>query len=386
MKETIEQEVDKVDQKQKNKRQRYNGKVKRREWTNDPEEAAKRPKLDPADRIKRKKSAVMLAYSGVGYSGMQRNPGQKTIEEDILKAMLKNNWITEDGYQQPQQAQFQRAARTDKNVSAARQVVSLKLPESIDIEAINKDLPDVIRIFSVKRVTKGFNSKTSCDARTYSYTLPTYTLAKKDESIEESIFRLSPERLEELNNILKLYIGTRNYHNFTIRKEATDPSAKRFIMSFECPTPFVPDNTEVEFARLKITGQSFMMHQIRKMVGLVIAIMRGYKAPETISLALKQERVNIPQAPGLGLVLDRIHYTRYNERYGEDGVHEKLLFEAEDDKVEEFFKKNIVTNILETELKSKNMHEWVKTLDIHSFDVKEKQPDDEEETIGNNSD
>jgi tRNA pseudouridine38-40 synthase len=58
---------------------------------------------------------------------MQRNPDVPTIEEELLKAMLKNNWISEDGYKTPQQAFFQRAARTDKGVSAARQVVSLKL-------------------------------------------------------------------------------------------------------------------------------------------------------------------------------------------------------------------------------------------------------------------
>lgn len=56
-----------------------------------------------------------------------RNPETKTIEEDLLKAMLKNNWITEDAFKQIQTIQFQRAARTDKGVSAARQCVSLKL-------------------------------------------------------------------------------------------------------------------------------------------------------------------------------------------------------------------------------------------------------------------
>lgn len=43
--------------------------------------------------------------------------------------MLKTSWITEEAYTTPQQAFFQRAARTDKGVSAARQVVSVKLRE-----------------------------------------------------------------------------------------------------------------------------------------------------------------------------------------------------------------------------------------------------------------
>lgn len=61
---------------------------------------------------------------------MQRNPDTKTIEEELLVAMLKHKWITEEGFKQPQTIQFQRAARTDKGVSAARQCVSLKLRKS----------------------------------------------------------------------------------------------------------------------------------------------------------------------------------------------------------------------------------------------------------------
>lgn len=58
---------------------------------------------------------------------MQRNPDVNTIEEELLKAMFKNKMITEDSFNQPQYAHFQRAARTDKGVSAARQCISLKL-------------------------------------------------------------------------------------------------------------------------------------------------------------------------------------------------------------------------------------------------------------------
>jgi tRNA pseudouridine38-40 synthase len=67
--------------------------------------------------VKRRKSLVLLGYSGVNYTGMQRNPDVPTIEEELLKAMLKNDWINEEGYKTPQQAFFQRAARTDKGVS-----------------------------------------------------------------------------------------------------------------------------------------------------------------------------------------------------------------------------------------------------------------------------
>lgn len=248
----------------------------------------------------------------------------------------------------------------------------------MDIDALNKDLPSDIKVFAVKKVTKGFNSKTTCDARSYSYTLPTYSFAKDGEDFAVSSFRLSTERFEELNKLLGMYVGTKNYHNFTIKKEANDASAKRFIMSFECQTPFVPNDTEVEFARLKITGQSFMMHQIRKMVGLVIAIMRGFVDSEIINRAVEKERVLVPQAPGLGLVLDNVHYPRYNERYGSDGVHEQLLFEEEDEAIEEFFRDNIMKTIIETELRDNPMSNWTDRLRRHSYDFTLKEGQDAE--------
>lgn len=58
-----------------------------------------------------------------------RNPGVRTIEEDLLKALWDVKYITEEDFNNQQNAQFQRSSRTDKGVSAARQVVSLKLRE-----------------------------------------------------------------------------------------------------------------------------------------------------------------------------------------------------------------------------------------------------------------
>ncbi|XP_043864066.1 tRNA pseudouridine synthase A isoform X2 [Drosophila mojavensis] len=199
--------------------------LKRKKWVDwkaqDEEDAAngkKRAPFDPADRIKRKKSAILLSYCGANYYGMQRNPGMQTIEEELFKAMLKHKWITEDSFEQVQIACFQRAARTDKGVSAARQVCSVKLPEELDLEAFNKDLPEQIRIFGVERVTKGFNAKDQCNARTYTYTLPTIAFAAFDDQHDQETYRIPIERLEKVSATLKLYEGTKNFHNFTSKK------------------------------------------------------------------------------------------------------------------------------------------------------------------------
>jgi tRNA pseudouridine38-40 synthase len=131
--EQFEKQKEEKSEWRKTKKERYNGKTRRREWVPETEEAkkARLETMDPSERVKRKKSLILLGYSGVNYCGMQRNPEVATVEEELLKTMLKHKWITDEIFKLPQQGFFQRAARTDKGVSAARQVVSLKLRKVI---------------------------------------------------------------------------------------------------------------------------------------------------------------------------------------------------------------------------------------------------------------
>lgn len=110
------------------KKIKFDGRSKKRFWQfNRRDDSIKRVRTDPEDRVKRRKFIMVLGYAGANYMGMQRNPDVNTIEDELLKALFKNNLITEEAFKQPQYISFQRAARTDKGVSAARQCVSLKL-------------------------------------------------------------------------------------------------------------------------------------------------------------------------------------------------------------------------------------------------------------------
>lgn len=372
---------------------RYDGRIKKRQW--EERRTDKGEGLNPTkskiikketeitgeliEKIKRRKFALLLGYSGTEYYGMQRNPNTKTIEEDLFTALLKNNYINQENFAQVQTMQFQRAARTDKGVSAARQVVSMKLPENIEVDKINEHLPEVIRLFGVKRVTKGFNSKVQCDARSYFYMLPTVVFIPAEEMMVQGGFRIEQNILEKINNILPKFIGTKNFHNFTAKKKAADPSAKRYIKSMTFDSPFV--RKDVEFMVIKIQGQSFMLHQIRKMIGLVIAIVKGYTTERTLDLAFGMEKINIPRAPGLGLVLDYVHYDRYNFRYGEDGMHDKMTWDEEEKAVDEFKEKFIYPTIIDTELKEQQMVQWVvRKLSRHTYDDAEDEDDEKSDT------
>jgi hypothetical protein len=118
-------------------------------------------------------------------------------------------------------------------------------------------------------------------------------------------------------------------------------------------------------------GQSFMLHQIRKMIGTVIAIMRGLAAKEVIDKAWLQSRIDIPIAPALGLVLEEPHYDKYNTRYGSDGTHEPLIWDSYQDDIKAFFNEWIVPTLVRGEVEDKSMFNWLSTLIIHSFDVRE---------------
>uniref|UniRef100_A0A915NLK7 tRNA pseudouridine synthase n=1 Tax=Meloidogyne floridensis TaxID=298350 RepID=A0A915NLK7_9BILA len=73
---------------------------------------------------KKVKYAMLLAYQGQNYFGMQfqRNPKFPTIENHLFNAMEAHGFITKEHYVNLMDWHFQRAARTDRSVSAVGQV------------------------------------------------------------------------------------------------------------------------------------------------------------------------------------------------------------------------------------------------------------------------
>ncbi|XP_007426163.1 tRNA pseudouridine synthase A [Python bivittatus] len=325
---------------------------------------------DETKKFPKKKVVLLLVYSGKGYHGMQRNVKNsqyRTIEDDLVSALIRSGCIPENHGEDMKKMSFQRCARTDKGVSAAGQIVSLKVWLIEDIlQKINEHLPSHIRILGLKRVTGKFNSKNRCDARTYSYMLPTFAFAHKDHAPQDETYRLSTETLEAVNDLLGCYKGTHNFHNFTSQKGPKDPSAKRYIMEMYCEEPFVRNG--LELAVVKVKGQSFMMHQIRKMIGLVIAIVKGYATKSIMEQSWGEEKVDIPKAPGLGLILERVHFESYNQRFGDDGLHEALEWAEEEEKITAFKEQHIYPTIINTEKEEKSMMNWLETLSNHQFD------------------
>lgn len=161
-------------------------------------------------------------------------------------------------------------------------------------------------------------------------------------------YRIPKERIERVQAALDCYVGTRNFHNFTIQKTARDPSAKRNIKSFVCnPNPIIINGTE--WLSLKVHGQSFMMHQIRKMVGMVALTVRCGCPIERINEAQGEQKFSIPKVPGLGLLLERPVFDSYNELQAVKHGREKLDFGRYEKELEEFKQREIYQRIFSEE-------------------------------------
>jgi tRNA pseudouridine38-40 synthase len=168
-----------------------------------------------------------------------------------------------------------------------------------------------------------------------------YILAKK-------AYRISPSRRQRVQEALSAYIGTRNFHNYTIQKSFKDPSARRIIRSFTVsPSPIIINNTE--WLSLKVHGQSFMMHQIRKMVAMVALIVRCGAPLSRISDSYGSDNISIPKAPGLGLLLERPVFETYNERAVREFQKEKIDFARFEKEIAEFKQREIYERIFREE-------------------------------------
>lgn len=316
---------------------------------------------------KKRKVALFLSYVGHGYQGMQRNPGCKTIEDDLFEALHKSGAISDANADDTgfQKIHWARAARTDKGVSAMCQVVSLMMipyPDDL-IEIINSNLPDVIHVLGYQRVVRGFDARKTCDQRRYEYIFPAWVFDPSVQSVsqggEPSVADASNENNETLisskrrrilterdptfvfdeacaakmTSILQQFEGTHNFHNYTVKMDPNSPQAKRFMLKFECNGTFEIDGEP--WVRMTVLGQSFILHQIRKMVGMAIAEYKGIAPEGSLKYALKaRQRIVVPMAPDLGLFLDECVFKAYNDRWKD--LHGPLSFDIYRDEVEKF--------------------------------------------------
>ncbi|KAL9053161.1 MAG: hypothetical protein Q9162_004958 [Coniocarpon cinnabarinum] len=187
------------------------------------------------------------------------------------------------------------------------------------------------------------------------------SLRKAYQSAKRS-YRIQPERLARIQPILDEFLGTKNFHNYTVEKSFRDPSAKRHIRSWKVnATPIVIKGTE--WLSLKIHGQSFMMHQIRKMVAMVALVVRCGCDPARIREIFGAVNASIPKVPALGLLLERPVFDSYNEGAAKNFSREPIGFEKFEDKIEDFKRREIYQRQFDEEEQFNQFHQFFSHVD-----------------------
>ncbi|GAA93704.1 uncharacterized protein L969DRAFT_53498 [Mixia osmundae IAM 14324] len=360
------------------------------------------------NKLPKRKVALLVGYCGTGYYGSQIQSELRTIEGAFFEGLVKAGCISKDNAESASKVGLARTARTDAGVHAAGNLFSLKLilqPTTLAssdniVEHINRHLPDHLRVWACPRVTGGFNPRSNCDSRWYNYTLPTHVflppkpgtpmaarMAEKpletfwNEQNPELIFadtlparklwRITPEKLDSLRTTLARYLGSHNFWNFTVGKDFRDRSAQRVMKQVIVSDPFLID--DAEWISIKLHGQSFMLHQIRKMIGLAILSVRT-GTPSTLVLeCFGPSRIAVPKAPSLGLLLEYPEFNNYNSRLDglkanrqdeESGERQALRFSDHTAVMEKFKSEQIYPKIWSKEEEEATFATWV---NFHDF-------------------
>jgi tRNA pseudouridine38-40 synthase len=227
-------------------------------------------------------------------------------------------------------------------------------------QRLNAALPTAITVMSIIRTTRGFCAHTQRDKVRYQYLLPSFMIDPQAQAILDSIVPtdafvsadavsadadattpaqprdtkdpLQPHELtalrtyaqtvrstqaqrEALQSVLQQYVGTHPFHNFTKGVSSHDARANRYIIAFDVHEPIVDATSQTEWIPTTVTGQSFLIHQIRKMIGAAMEIVRGKVPNDYIQTAFASSSlVPVPIAPATGLFLVQSWYEGYNNR------------------------------------------------------------------------
>lgn len=268
----------------------------------------------------------MIGYDGANFHGIQKNPGVETVSDALERALYAAGAISDDNFGSLEKIKWQTAARTDRGVSAAGNLISAKLQlrrEEVEAghafartaERVNAALPPDVILFGIKNVTGSFSARNSCAERWYEYMLPMSALH-------------SAASLEQFCEVLKRFEGSHLFHNYTVGVNHSIPppsQAQRYMKLVRCDLApiFIEGLVEDQmfgdgWVRIQVRGQSFLFHQIRKMVSLALLTVNGYAPDSSIKRSFDNETlINVPPAPAEGLFLDSCHFDWYNERHKE---------------------------------------------------------------------
>jgi tRNA pseudouridine38-40 synthase len=270
---------------------------------------------------------LTLAYDGTDFSGWQIQPGEPTIQGELQAALRR---ITGES------PLPQGSGRTDAGVHALGQVASFELQGNIPPEnlqrALNRTLPESIRILESRTVRSTFHARHSAVAKTYEYRIFREPICPPFLARYVHPFAW-PVDFEALQASARLLEGQHDFLSFA----ATDPDQTTRNQDSAPETgrnPALPqvsaqlrakqgslrtiyssnwEQRETENGNLliyRVRGNGFLHHMVRNLVGTMLDVGRGHLNATKIPaiLTARSRAAAGPTAPAQGLFLHSVEY------------------------------------------------------------------------------
>ncbi len=249
---------------------------------------------------------ITVAYDGTDFRGWQVQPHCVTIQGALADAIER---VTGE------RVLPQGSGRTDAGVHARGQVASFFLlapiPEASLLRALNRALPESVRVLHAERAAAEFHARHSARAKTYEYRIfrgeicPPWTA--------RFAWALNwPLDVEKMQSSAQIVVGTHDFTSFAANNP--DQSARCGGSSPE------EGNIRAIFASqwrheddlliYRVRGDGFLHHMVRNLVGTFVAAGRGRIAPAEIRRILEARSRSAAgaTAPARGLFLDSVEY------------------------------------------------------------------------------
>lgn len=251
---------------------------------------------------------LTVAYDGSDFFGWQVQPDRATIQGELTAAVER---VTGE------RVLPQGSGRTDAGVHARGQVASFLLQAPIPAEnlrrALNRTLPEAIRVRSAETAASDFHARHSARAKTYEYRICRTEICAPWEA--RYAWALNwPLRVEAMEAAAKRVIGRHDFTSFA----ASDPdlAARRGEEGAGETKGYVRTvfssawTEEGDYLIYRVRGDGFLHHMVRNLVGTFVDAGRGRIAPEDVARILEaRSRAKAgATAPARGLFLDRVEY------------------------------------------------------------------------------
>ena len=249
---------------------------------------------------------LTLAYDGTRLVGWQRQG-----EGDSVQGVLEDALVRFEG----RRVTVHGAGRTDAGVHALGQVASVQVTFAHDVatlaRALNAQLPEDVRVLSVEDAAPGFHARFSARAKTYRYCIRNGPVVSPFE--RAFVWHVpQPLDVESMRLAAGRLVGRHDFASF--RSVGTDvPDSVRTLhlsslVESAGAVPWLGDAGRV--LTYEITGDGFLRHMVRAIVGTLVEVGRGWRDPAQMDDLLRSgDRARAgATAPPQGLFLVRVVY------------------------------------------------------------------------------